>query len=304
MLKPPQSFNNRRAIGLMVIAMSFLAASDAILKLVGAEVPVGQMMAVRGVAHCAFLALGCWIGRQLITWHGLLHGWSILRGLAEVAATYLFISSLALLPIALASTLVFCFPIILTALSGPVFKERVGPWRWAAVVAGFIGVLVVTAPGTSSWQPALALPLGAALFVAIRDVSTRFVRADVSDGSVSLTSAVTVLIGGLASLPFGWAPLSLFSVSWLTVAGLIIAISFFTYVMAVRTGELSLIAPVQYIVILWALIYGLLIWGEVPGPRELIGGAIIIASGLLILHREKVQHDRLTAQQDQKASTP
>ncbi len=285
----------------MVVAMSFLAASDAILKLVGSELPVGQMMAVRGIAHCVFLGLGCWIGRQIITARGLVHGWSMLRGIAEVAATYLFISSLALLPIALASTLVFCFPIILTALSGPVFKEHVGPWRWGAVVAGFVGVLVVTAPGTSAWQPALALPLGAALFVAVRDVSTRFVSPDVSDGSVSLTSAITVLIGGLASLPFGWAPLSFYAASWLTVAGLIIAVSFFTYVMAVRTGELSLIAPVQYIVILWALIYGLLIWGEVPGPRELIGGGIIIASGLLILHREKVQHDRLAAQHNQKA---
>ncbi|MEM8688145.1 MAG: DMT family transporter [Pseudomonadota bacterium] len=297
----PSASSNRRAIGLMVVAMSFLAASDAILKLVGAELPVGQMMAVRGIAHCVFLGLGCWIGRQLITVHGLMHGWSILRGAAEVAATYLFISSLALLPIALASTLVFCFPMMLTALSGPVFKEKVGPWRWGAVLAGFVGVLVVTAPGTSSWQPALALPLGAALFVAVRDVSTRFVSPQVSDGSVSLTSAITVLLGGLASLPFGWAPLSVYAASWLTVAGLIIAVSFFTYVMAVRTGELSLIAPVQYIVILWALIYGLLIWGEVPGPRELVGGAIIIASGLLILHREKVQHERLAAQHNQKA---
>ncbi|MEM8688724.1 MAG: DMT family transporter [Pseudomonadota bacterium] len=298
----PSPSSNRRAIGLMVIAMSFLAASDAILKLVGAELPVGQMMAVRGIAHCVFLGLGCWIGRQLITVRGLMHGWSILRGAAEVAATYLFISSLALLPIALASTLVFCFPMMLTALSGPVFKEKVGLWRWGAVLAGFTGVLVVTAPGTSSWQPALALPLGAAVFVAVRDVSTRFVSPQVSDGSVSLTSAITVLLGGLASLPFGWAPLSVYAASWLTAAGLIIAVSFFTYVMAVRTGELSLIAPVQYIVILWALIYGLLIWGEVPGPRELVGGAIIIASGLLILHREKVQHDRLAAQQKSESS--
>ncbi|MCP5080872.1 MAG: DMT family transporter [Alphaproteobacteria bacterium] len=283
--------------------MSFLAANDAILKLVGAELPVGQMLVVRGAALCTFLTLGCWIGRQKVSFSGLLHPWCVLRGVAEIIATYLFISSLALLPIALASTLVFSFPIILTAVSGPVFGERVGPWRWGAVLAGFVGVLVVTAPGTGSWQPALALPLGAAVFVAVRDVSTRFVAPHISDGSVTLTSAITVIIGGLASLPFGWAPLSVHAVSWLTLGGLIIAISFFTYVMAVRTGELSLIAPVQYIVILWALIYGLVFWNEVPGLRELVGGAIIIGSGLLILHREKVQHDRLAAQHEQKAGT-
>ncbi len=299
----PHRSDNRRAIILMVVAMSFLAANDAIFKLVGAELPVGQMLVVRGVALCTFLALGCWIRHQQVSVSGLLHPWCVLRGVAEIIATYLFISSLALLPIALASTLVFCFPIILTAVSGPVFGERVGPWRWGAVLAGFVGVLVVTAPGTGSWQPALGLPLGAALFVAVRDISTRFVAPHISDGSVTLTSAITVIIGGLASLPFGWAPLSVHAVSWLTLGGLIIAISFFTYVMAVRTGELSLIAPVQYIVILWALIYGLVFWNEVPGPRELVGGAIIIGSGLLILHREKVQHDRLAAQHKQKADT-
>lgn len=298
----PQPSDNRRAIILMIVAMSFLAANDAILKLVGADLPVGQMLVVRGVALCAFLTLGCWAGRQKVSPSSLLHRWSVVRGVAEVVATYLFISSLAMLPIALASTLVFCFPIILTAVSGPVFGERVGPWRWCAVVAGFIGVLVVTAPGTGSWQPALGLPLGAALFVAVRDVSTRFVAPHISDGSVTLTSAITVIVGGLASLPFGWAPLSFHAVSWLTLAGLIIAVSFFTYVVAVRTGELSLIAPVQYVVILWALFYGLVFWNEVPGLRELVGGAIIIGSGLLILHREKVQHDRIAAQQKQKAS--
>lgn len=287
----------------MAVAMSFLAASDAILKLVGEQLPVGQMLVVRGVALCAFLALGCWIGRQAVSLSGLFHPWSVLRGVAELVATFLFISSLAHLPIVLASTLVFCFPIILTAVSGPVFGERVGAWRWGAVIIGFVGVLVVTAPGTGSWQPALGLPLGAALFVAVRDVSTRFVVSHISDGSVTLTSSIVVIAGGLASLPFGWAPLTAHAASWLTLGGLIIAISFFTYVVAVRTGELSLIAPVQHIVILWALVYGLVFWGEVPGLREFVGGIIIVGSGLLILHREKVQHDRLAAQHEQKAET-
>lgn len=293
--------DNRRAILLMIVAMSFLATNDAILKLIGAEMPVGQMMVVRGVSLVLFLLVGCWFGRQKISTTDLCHRWSVMRGVSEVIATYLFITSLALLPIALASTLVFSFPIILTALSGPIFGEQVGPWRWGAVVAGFIGVLVVTAPGSSAWQPALALPLGAALFVAMRDVSTRFVEPHVSDGSVTVSSAIVVTIGGLLSLPFGWVSLSVHAVSWLSLAGFILAVSYFTYVIAIRTGELSLIAPVQYVLILWALLFGMVFWNEVPGTRELVGGAIVIGSGLLILHREKVQHDRSIAKQTEKA---
>ena len=143
---------NQRAIAFMAIAMSFLAANDAIMKMIGASMPVGQMMVVRGIGLCSFLAIGCWLGRQEVSLGSLVHKWSLMRGISEVSATYLFIYSLSKLPLATATTIVFCFPMLLTALSGPLFGERVGVWRWLAVVAGFIGVVLVTAPGKSVWD--------------------------------------------------------------------------------------------------------------------------------------------------------
>lgn len=286
------SSQNQRAILLMAAAMSFLAANDAVLKLIGASMPVGQMMVVRGVGLVIFLAIACKFARQEVTAQSLLHRWSISRGVAEVGATYLFISSITMLPIAVATTIVFCFPIFLTALSGPLFGERVGIWRWIAVFIGFLGVVVVTAPGTDAWQNTYLLPLGAALFVTMRDVSTRYVAPHISSGSVTMTTAIMVMIAGLASIPFGWAALTFHAVSWLTFCAVLIGISFFTYVLAIRTGELSLVAPVQYVVILWAVFFGWAIWGEAPGMREFAGGAMIIFSGLLILYRERVQHKR------------
>ncbi len=284
--------NNQFAIILMVGAMSFLAANDAVMKLIGATMPVGQMMVIRGIGLVAFLCLGCWYGRQEVSLKSLCHPWSVSRGIGEICATYLFIYSLTLIPIAVATTIVFCFPIMLTALSGPLFGERVGVWRWTAVVVGFFGVLAVTAPGTAAWQTAYLLPLGAAVFVTLRDVSTRYVAPYISSGSVTMTTAIAVILGGLLSIPFGWVPLTVNSVSWLTLCAALIGISFFTYVLAVRTGELSLIAPVQYVVIIWAVFFGWAVWGETPGLREFAGGAMIISSGLLILYREPVQHRR------------
>jgi len=103
---------------------------------------------------------------------------------------------------------------------------------------------------------------------------------------------VVVFLGGLASYPFGWNDISVLSTGWLALAALIIAVSFFSIVTAFRIGEMSLIAPIQYIVILWATAYGWLIWDEVPEPRAALGGGLIIGSGLLILYRERVARNR------------
>ncbi len=294
---------NQRAIMLMAVAMSFLAANDAVLKFIGANMPVGQMMVVRGVGLVAFLAIGCRYARQEVSVQSLFHRWSLSRGFAEVGATFCFIHSLTLLPIAVATTIVFCFPIFLTALSGPLFAERAGPWRWIAVMLGFLGVVIVTAPGTGGWQTAYLLPLSAAAFVTLRDVSTRYVAPDVSSGSVTMTTAMMVVIAGLFSIPFGWVPVTGFAASWLTFCAVLIGISFFTYVLAVRTGELSLIAPVQYVVIPWAVLFGWMFWGEAPGQREFMGGVLIVFSGLLILYRERVQHRRQQIQRREAAIT-
>jgi len=279
---------NRRAILLMMLSMSALPANDAIVRTVGARVPVGEMMVIRGVVLCAVLVAFSLVMSQKVRLRDLTHRWCVLRGCAEVAGTYLFLTSLQLVPIAVASTLVFSAPIILTAVSGPLFGEKVGVWRWGAVFAGFCGVLLITAPGTGFWQPAMALPLAAAGVVVVRDIFTRFVSDDVPSGAVTLTTAIAVTIGGTFSLVWGWVPVSAAEVGWLALAALAIGLAFFTYIVAVRIGELSLIAPVQYLIILWAVFYGAVIWGEIPGWREIAGGLIIIAAGLVILYRERV----------------
>lgn len=281
----------------MVLAMSALATNDAIMRWTGAAVPVGQMMVMRGLFLMAFLFLGAKFAfRQLITVPQMLHKWCVVRGVAELVATYMFLTSLMLIPIATASTLVFVSPILLTAASKFVFGERVGPWRWGAVFAGFLGVLLITLPEETEagfqWNPALLLPLGAAVFVAIRDSSTRLVASHVSSASVTMTTAAVVTVGGLASIPFGWVAVDGGQVGWMAIAGVIIAVSFFSYVIAIRIGELSLVAPIQYVIILWAVAYGWLIWDEIPNARALAGATIIIASGLLILHRERVARKR------------
>jgi len=283
--------SNGRAIALMALSMSALAANDSIVRYIGASVPVGEVMVVRGVALCLILIAGCRLSGQSIQIGDLLHRWCLLRGGAEVLGTYLFLMSLNLLPIALATTLVFTAPIILTALSGPLFGEKVGIWRWCAVLAGFSGVMLITAPGTEFWQPAMALPVAVAAMVVLRDICTRFVADHVTSGAVSLTTAIAVTLGGTASLFWSqWVPVTIVQSGWLILAAAIIGVSFFSYIVAVRMGELAAISPVQYLIILWAVFYGAVVWGEYPGPRQIAGGLVIVVSGLLILYREHVRH--------------
>jgi len=293
--QPPMT-ENRNAILLMVLAMSALATNDAIIRWGGVGMPVGQIMFLRGVFLCVVLYLGARFAfRQSVTVREMLHTWCLMRGVGEVCATYLFLTSLFLVPIATATTLVFFSPVLLTFASRFVFHERVGPWRWGAVAAGFVGVALITDPSGDDWDPAMLLALGAAGFVALRDVSTRKVASHVSSAAVTMTTSVMAMLGGLLSLlvlPDGWPTATEAQLGWMALSGIIIGVSFFTYILAIRMGEMSLIAPIQYVIILWAALYGWVIWDETPDLQAVLGAAIIVASGLLILWRERVARQR------------
>ena len=288
--------NNKKAICLMVVAMSALATNDAIMRWVGEGVPVAQMIFLRGLFFIGVLYCGSsLISNQHLALAQMLNKWCILRGIAELTATYLFITSLSLIPIATATMLVFIAPIIITLMSIFIFKENVGPWRLIAVLAGFLGTTLIIFPDLTvaselvEWNYSMLLPLGAALLVAIRDISTRMIGKKHTAASVSMTSAIIACVGGLVGIPFeGWVHTSGQTIVWMAFAGMIIAVSHFTYVVSIQHAELSVLAPIQYVIILWAVLFGWLIWMELPNTKTTIGAIIIITSGLIIVYREHI----------------
>ena len=273
--------------------MIMLSTNDAIMKHVGAVLPVGQMLGIRGAMLCVILLVLCTVAGRPPSGRAMTHRWCLIRGTCETLGTYLFITSLQLVPIAVATTLMLSAPIGLTALSGLLFGERVGPWRWGAVSAGFTGVALITAPGTGFWQPALMLPLATAVALMGREIATRRIPLDVSSGSAALSSAVAVTLGGLAGVPWGWAAASPGTLGWLGLAALFIAGAYLSGVVAMRIGELSVVAPVFYVAVPCAVFYGAVLWDEVPGLREITGGLVVIGANSLILYRERVHHRRL-----------
>jgi drug/metabolite transporter (DMT)-like permease len=284
--------DNRAALLLMMLSMTLLGAGDAVVRLLGESFSAGQVIALRGVIVIIFLAVGIIMQGIKIQSTRLFNRWSVIRGLAETVSAYCFFISIQLMPIAVSTTVVFIYPVLLTLVSIPLFGEKVGIYRWGAVMMGFAGVLVISAPGAEGFNYVLLLPIIAAFSLVGRDLATRYIPKEIAASEVILTTTLVMTFFGFMSLPLGWGAAGIKEILSLPFAAVLVASSFVLYVMSIRKGELSIIAPAQYLVILWASFWGALIWDEIPSSSAIYGGALIIAAGCLILWREHIQQKR------------
>src|SRR5829696_4660753 len=260
---PPR--NNRRGIVAMLLAMSFFIANDSLLKLASAT---GQLGSLRKVAS----------------------PFGVLRAGLEAVVAFLFISSLPHLPIAIITAIVQSTPLIMTLAMVVLGLERVRWRRWSAIVVGFLGVLVIVRPGPAGLNIYALAALAAAVLVAGRDLATRFVPADVPSTVVALASTAAVgLAGLLAGLGETWPPLGGREMSYIIGAGILVTLGNLANIMAFRNTDVSVVSPFRYSVILWAILSGFVIFGELPDPTAVIGIALIIASGVYTIHRENVR---------------
>jgi drug/metabolite transporter (DMT)-like permease len=282
--------NNRRGIVAMLLAMSFFIANDSLLKLASATLPPGQIMAVRGFFATA-IALSIVAGTgQLKSLTKLASPFGMLRGCLEAVVAFLLISSLPHLPIAIITAIVQSTPLIMTLAMVMLGLERVRWRRWSAIVVGFLGVLVIVRPGPAGLNIYAFLALAAAVLVAGRDLATRFVPADVPSTVVALASTAAVGIAGVL-VGFGetWPPLGTRELSYILGAAVLVTLGNLFNIIAFRDTDVSVVAPFRYSVILWAILSGLVIFGELPDPTAFVGIALIVASGVYTIHREQVR---------------
>lgn len=280
--------DNRSALALVILSVTLLAAGDAVVRLLGESLHVGQVIAYRGVLVMVIIAIGLVVAGFRLRRDHLFNKWALVRGLAETVTTYTFFISIQFVPIAISTTIVFIFPVLLTLVSIPIYGEKVGPFRWLAVAMGFLGVMIISNPMGEDFNWIMILPVITAVALVGRDLITRKVPKDISAAEVTLTTAFVTTIFGFASFPLGWGALQPAHYGMLPLAAGLVALSFITYVMAIRKGELSIIAPAQYLIILWATFWGALIWQEYPSQHAIFGGMLIIAAGGLIIWRESV----------------
>ncbi|WP_019015495.1 DMT family transporter [Elioraea tepidiphila] len=280
-----------RAIAAVVAAAATFAVAAALVKWVAPAIPTIQIVFFRSVV--SLIALSPMIRREggLKVLATRRPGWHVLRTLAGFGGMFTAFYGYATLPLAEVTALGFTMPLFLTALSIPLLGEKVGIRRWSAVIVGFLGVLLILRPGAG------AVPLGPALIVvsgavcwAVAMIAIRRM-GEVGESSVVIVAwfsiGGTVLAGTLTM--FAWVTPGPLELAALVGVGLVSTLAQLLMTEAYRRGEASIVAPFEYTGILWTTLVGLLIWDEQPAPTMLAGVAILIASGLYILHREVVR---------------
>ncbi|MGK9050801.1 DMT family transporter [Neorhizobium petrolearium] len=283
------SSENSRGALFMSLAMAAFTCNDALVKSVTSELGIAQIMAVRGVmATVLIYGVARYLGVTL-SLKAVMHPLVLLRTAFEIGATLTFLSALAHIEFAAASSIMQSLPLAVTLGAALFLGEPVGWRRWAAIAVGFVGVLLIIRPGPEGFTPAALFAVATCFFTASRDLTTRRITADIPTLTVTLfTSLTNTLVGAALIVPMGgWQPVSPEALGHLALAAVLVFGGYQAVIKSMRLGEISFIAPFRYTGLLWALAIAVLLFGERPNAYMLTGAAIVIGSGLYTFYRER-----------------
>lgn len=278
-----------RAIIFMVVSMALFAMEDMFIKVAAGRVPLGQVLVLLGIGGTViFGAMAASRGERLFS-RDLFAPSVVVRMIGEAVGTIGFATAIALTPITTASAIIQAMPLAVTLGAALVLGEKVGWRRWTAIAAGFLGVLIVIRPGTAGFEPMSFFAVLGVFGLSLRDLATRVVPAHIGSAQLSAWSfAATVPAGLLWNLVAGAQWVALSGPDW----GLLAAtqgfgvLAYAALVQATRRGAVAVVAPFRYSRIVFAMIVGVLVFGERPDVWTLLGTAIIVVSGLYAFWRE------------------
>lgn len=274
---------------LMVASMASFTINDTFLKLTGGVIPLFQLLFLRGVVTCSLILLTK--GRL-----GALHfdisaqDWFLIgvRAMTEVLIAYFFLSALFNMPLANVTAIMQVTPLAVTLASALILREAVGWRRMVAIIIGFLGVMLIVRPGTSDFNLYSIYALIAVAGVTARDLITRGLSPGVPSMTVTLATAVAVLVAsGLASFSEPWAAVSLAHAMMIIASAVFILGGYYFSIRVMRVGEVSFSAPFRYTGLIWALVLGWLVFGHWPGWLTLTGAGIVVATGVFTFYREQ-----------------
>jgi drug/metabolite transporter (DMT)-like permease len=284
-----------RGIALVVSATVLFAIADTTSKFLSTGLPIVEFIWFRYVLFLGMAVALARPGKRRPAWSRR-PGWQVARGLGVVGSSVLFVYGIKQMTMAQATTISFLSPLLITILSIPMLGEVVGIRRWAAVMAGMLGMLVVVRPGTGGFQPAALFGVASSFCWALALIITRKM-ATIDPPQTTILWSAAIGAGVLSLLlPFAFAWPTLAQVWLMLLLGVLASVGQWLVVLAHRHAGASLLAPFTYTQLIWVSIAGYLVFANVPDRWTLLGAAIIVASGLYTAHRERVRMRRTVLQ--------
>lgn len=278
-----------RAILLMILSMALLALSDMFIKLASQSAPFSQVMLCVSLGGTALLALVATSqGEPLLTPQAR-HPMVLWRNLCEIVAALGMVSGIALIPLTTFAAIMQVAPILVTLGAAIFLKEQVGWRRWAAVIAGLVGMLIVIRPGMEGFHPASIFAVIGVSALAMRDLITRLAPADIPAITLSTWGFGATIPAGLGlMLVLGDQPVWDETTLWHILGAILVTTSgYFAITTAMRMAPASIVAPFRYTRLIFTTSLGMLVFGERLDGPTMIGAGIILAAGLYTFFRER-----------------
>jgi drug/metabolite transporter (DMT)-like permease len=285
-----------RGIALILASTVFLGTSDVTAKYLSTTLPSIEIAWIRFAVFALIMVPAMVPGSPVFALRSPRPGLQLMRGVALLSSSLLFISGLRFLPIAEASATGFVAPLFVTALSIMFLRESVGLRRWLATVVGLVGVLIILRPGTSAFHPAAFFPLVSALAWACTLIMTRMMSGRERAATTMAYSSIAGVCILSALVPLVWVAPSWHGVLLGVLIGIASTAGQWIVVLAFRYADASVLAPFSYTQLLWVSILGFVVFGELPDIWTVTGAVFIVASGLYTAHRERVRRSQLLAQ--------
>ncbi len=284
---------NLKGAMFMTGSMASFTLNDTLVKVLALDVPLFQIVFLRGLLTTVMLAaVVAALGRLDFRIPKGDRGKVALRTFFEIAAMVVFLTALVNMAIANATAILSAMPLVVTIGAALLFKEPVGWRRISAIVVGMVGVLMIVQPGTEGFNIYALAALASVVMVAGRDLATRSFSPAVPTLTVAvITAAAVAVFGGLLSLREPWVALSPREMALLAASSVCIIGGYVFSIMVMRIGEVSVTAPFRYTALIFALILGFVVFGELPNVLALCGAALVMATGVFTLVRERqVKH--------------
>jgi drug/metabolite transporter (DMT)-like permease len=281
--------DSRRGIVLMISGVFLFGIMEVMVKILAENYEIIQIVWARFLFHfLIFIALFSRSGLRGIGKTGR-PGLHVARSFLLLSATTFFFIALSHLPLADATSIGFVSPLLVTAFAIPFLGEKVGPRRWAAILVGLVGVLIIIRPGLGVMHWAASLPLGTAFCFACYQILTRIAARTEDARTTQMWSPALGALVMSAMVPFFWTTPDLMAWIFMILIGLAGGLGHYLLIKGYEIAPASTLSPFVYTQLLWMVAFGYVLFGDFPDGFTLAGSCIVIGSGLYIIHREALR---------------